>query len=240
MRGVTPWRAAEARLLARRVERAHQGRPVRALRRRAAAARHHPHVHLRARARGARHRHLRARRARLLEPAAGGRPAQLPRRAGQPARRPGALLGARLAAGRPVARLARADRRRGARQGVGPVADAHRPRGRARPGARAGGAGRRVRRAVRGRARAGAADLAGDADRPRGHHLGLRPRGARPARRGPADGERAQADADGARVRGRGGPRPARLHRLRGRARPGRRSARARRRSRRRTSTPCG
>ena len=35
-----------------------------------------------------------------------------------------------------------------------------------------------VRRAVRGGARAGAADLAGDADRPRRDHLGLRPRGA--------------------------------------------------------------
>ncbi len=123
--------------------RAHEGRPVRALRRGAAAARHHPHAHLRAGAGGARHPHLRARRPRLLEPAAGGRPAQLPRRPGQPARRAGALLGARLAPGRPVAGLARAHRRRGAAQELGPLANAHRPRGGDRPRARAGAAGRR-------------------------------------------------------------------------------------------------
>ena len=74
--------------------------------------------------------------------------------------------------------------------------------------------------AVRRRARGGAAHLARDADRPRGHALGLRPHRAGHARRRPADGQRAQADADGARVRGGGGARPARLHRLRGRARP--------------------
>ena len=90
------------------------------------------------------------------------------------------------------------------------------------------------------RACGGAPDLARDPDRPRRHRIRLRPRRALDARGRPPDGERAQADADGARVRGRGGPRPARLHRLRGRARPDLRSARDRRRSRPRTWTPCG
>ncbi len=66
--------------------------PYRYARRGAAAARHHAHGLLRARARGARHSDARRRRARLLEPAAGDRPAQLAGRAGEPARRAGALL----------------------------------------------------------------------------------------------------------------------------------------------------
>ena len=53
------------------------------------------------------------------------------------------------------------------------------------------------------------------------------------------DGERPQADADGARVRGRRGPRPPRLHRRGRGARRDPRRARARLRSRPRRSTPC-
>ena len=64
---VTIWRAAEARLLAKRIgELAGPGRPFAYGGRRDAAARHHPHGRLRARAGGARHPHLRAGRARLL------------------------------------------------------------------------------------------------------------------------------------------------------------------------------
>ena len=54
---------------------------------------------LRAGAARARHRDLRRRRAQLLDAAAGRRPARLPGRAGEPARRGGALLGARVPLG---------------------------------------------------------------------------------------------------------------------------------------------
>ena len=101
MHGAPAWRAAEARLLAKRIDEltrhgrlATGGDVVVLLRATTSMAR------LRARAGGARRAHLRGRRARLLEPAAGGRPAPLAGRAGQPARRAGALLGAGLAAGR--------------------------------------------------------------------------------------------------------------------------------------------
>ncbi len=72
---------------------------------------------------------------------------------------------------------------------------------------------RDVPRALRRRARRGAARGARDADRPGGHEDGLRPPPAGAPGGRAAHGERAQADAHGARVRGRRGPRPARLHR---------------------------
>ena len=101
---VTIWREAEARLLAKRIdELCGPGPAVRLRRLRAAAPRHHPHGRLRAGADRPRHRHPRAGRARLLGPATGGRPAPLPGRAGQPAGRAGAALGAGLPAGRAVA-----------------------------------------------------------------------------------------------------------------------------------------
>ena len=99
---------------------------------------------------------------------------------------------------------------------------------------------RGLRGAVRGRAADGLTGLARDADRPRRHPHRLRPPHPRARGRPPAHGQRAQADAHGARVRGRRGPRPARLHRHARRAatRPSR--ARARHRSRPRRSTPSG
>ena len=88
-------------------------------------------------------------RARLLGPAAGGRPAPLARRAREPARRPRALLGARLAARGAVARRGRADRAARAALRARPVVGAER-RARARR--------RRARRgAARGAARRGPA-----------------------------------------------------------------------------------
>ena len=72
---------------------------------------------------------------------------------------------------------------------------------------------RHLRRALLRRAAHRRPGIARDADRPGRHAHRLRPPPARAAGRRPAHGERAQADADGARVRGRRGPRPARLHR---------------------------
>ena len=135
------WRMAEARLLAHRHRRARRaGRPVRARAGGGAAARQHRHVGLRARDRRARPSHLRRRRARLLEPAAGGRPARLPGGARQPARRAGALLAARLAARRGVPRRAGHDRaaREGRRRGTsGGRSRRESPRSCRRPTARA-------------------------------------------------------------------------------------------------------
>ena len=105
MAGVTPVARARGAAAGPPDRRAHARRALRLPRRGGAAARHHEHGRLRARARGARHPHPRGRRSRVLEPAAGERPAPLARRARQPARRAGAVLGARLAAGRAVARL---------------------------------------------------------------------------------------------------------------------------------------
>jgi ATP-dependent exoDNAse (exonuclease V) beta subunit len=104
LRDVPPWRAAEARLLARR---------------------------LRARARGPWDPDARDRRQRLLQPAAGRRPACLAGGAGQPARRARAALGARLAARGRVARRARAGRgpRSAPGLGVGGLARARGARG---------------------------------------------------------------------------------------------------------------
>ena len=127
---------------------------------------------LRAGARGARHADLRAGRARLLEPAAGGRPARLARGARQPARRAGALLGARLAA---RGRLAR---RRWRCSACAPHARPHHllahcssEDGRRSPSCPDGDRERAERfvELLPGRARGGAARVARDADRPRGH-----------------------------------------------------------------------
>ncbi len=71
----------------------------------------------------------------------------------------------------------------------------------------------RLRRPLRGGAAHRRPGVARDAHRPRRDAHGLRHARARPAGRHAADGQRAEADADGARVRGRRGPRPARLHR---------------------------
>ena len=102
--------------------------PVGLRRRRDAVPRDDGDGHLRARARGARHPRARGGRPRLLGPAAGGRPAPLARRAGEPARRPGALLGAGVAARRALAGRGGADRP--ARAAVEAGAVAHRPRAR--------------------------------------------------------------------------------------------------------------
>ena len=72
MHAATPWRAAEARLLAKRVRRAARAGRLGVARHRAAVPRHHPHGLLRAGARGARHPDPRRRRPRLLGAAAGG------------------------------------------------------------------------------------------------------------------------------------------------------------------------
>ena len=88
---------------------------------------------------------------------------------------------------------------------------------RARAAARVRGVLRRRARARRAAAGRGAARTGARDDR-------LRPRGARAQRRRAAAGEPAQADAAGARVRARRGPRPARLPRLRRHARPRRRA----------------
>ena len=193
-------------------------------RHRAAASRDHEHGLLRARSRGARHPHARGRRPRLLGPAAGGRPAPLAVRPRESARRVGRLQRACLAAGRAVARRRGADRpARPAVPAQRLVDDlrAQRACGRA---ARSGPAqARRLRAAVRRRAARGSPEAARDARAPSRQRDRLRPPHPRAARRDTADGQRAQADEDGARVRGRGGARPAWLHRHARRAR--RRSA---------------
>ena len=170
--------------------RAHARRALRLPRRGGAPARHHEHVRLRARARGARHPHPRGRRPRLLEPAAGERPAPLARGARQPARRAGA---------RTRCSPRRWPGSRSTRSRCSPCTPA-RPAGtrcgrcarRSRTpsdGARGGAARRRtwpgahLPRALRRRARRGAARGARDADRPRGHAHRLRPPPARAARR---------------------------------------------------------
>ncbi len=68
-----PWRAAEARLLAKRVDELTARGPLLVRRRRDAVPGDHRHGLLRARARGARHPRARGGRARLLGPAAGRR-----------------------------------------------------------------------------------------------------------------------------------------------------------------------
>ena len=82
---------------------------------------------------------------------------------------------------------------------------------------------RALRALLRRRARAGASGSPVEVllERAIAAHR-LRPRGARPRRRRAAAGEPAQADAAGARVRARRGPRPARLPRLRRRRRTSR------------------
>ncbi len=160
-------RGAPARPAHRRADR--RGRSLSSPRRRAAAARHDPHGLLRAGARGARRADARRRRARLLEPAAGDRPAPLAGGAGEPARRAGALLGAGLAAGRRVARRGRADRARGARDQARRLVGAARARRAARAAAGRRPAPHRALRArLRGPAPQRADGLAGDADRSRG------------------------------------------------------------------------
>ena len=161
--------------------RAHRRGALRLPRRGGAPARHHEHGRLRARARGARHPHPRGRRPRVLEPAAGERPAPLARGAGQPAGRAGAVLGAGLTPGRAHARL------RGAagppRPPGPPGSHVGAPRGDrepgrcARGGAAGGGAGQgaHLPRALRLGARRGASRGTGDADRPRGHADRVRP-----------------------------------------------------------------
>ena len=97
------------------------------------------------------------------------------------------------------------------RAGQGPDVGAARgdrePRGRSRHRAAPRGprAGAQLPRALRRRARRGAAGGARDADRPRGHPHRLRPPSPLAARRRAAHGQRAQADAHGARIRGRRG-----------------------------------
>ena len=184
-------------------------------RRRDVVSRDHGDGPVRARARRAWDPRSRGRRARLLGPAAGGRPAPLAGRAGESARRAGALLGARLAARGPVARRRCADSAACAPFALGSVEDgarahrrARRRAARARPAAAA-----RVRRAVRGRAPHRRPGVTRDADRPRGYAHRLRPSPAGASRRHTPNGERAQADADGAAVRGGRGPRPAWVHR---------------------------
>ena len=95
------------------------------------------------------------------------------------------------------------------------------------PAGRRARAAARVRGVLRRRARARRAAAGRGAARAGARDDGLRPRGARAQRRRAAAGEPAQADATGARVRARRGPRPARLPRLRRHARP-RRGARGR------------
>ena len=225
LRSAPLWRACEARLLARRVsELIDAGYDAR--RRGPAAAGHHAHGLLRASPRGARHPDPSRRRPRLLGPAAGARPAPLARRARQPDGRAGDLLGARLAARRCLPRraVARAHPRAAA---AGATSGGRSPRPSAATAAR--GSPRLSRKATAGSSSAACGSSARSAtlaprmsletaDRPRGHAHGLRP--SRPFDAGgrPADGERPQADAARPRVRGRRGPRPARLHRLRGRA----------------------
>ena len=175
-------------------------------RHRAAVPRHHPHELLRARARRARHPHARGRRPRLLGAAAGRGPAPLAGGAGEPARRAGRVQRAGLAAGRALARRRGADRDGGAADRARPVVAAARRRRAGRAALARGRAPRgRVRRAVRGRAPDGAAGVARDADRPGRHPHRLRPAHAVAGGRHAPDGQRAQADADGARVRGRRG-----------------------------------
>ena len=148
-------------------------------------------------------------------------PAPLAVRARQPAGRARGLLAARLPARRPVARRCRADRPARPSLGPRPLVGGERAGGRAAH--RAAGARpappRGVRRALRGRAARGRPGGSRDADRPRRHGLRLRQPPARAAGWHPPHGQRAQADADGARVRGRRGPRPARLRRRARRAR---------------------
>ena len=123
--------------------------------------------------------------------------------------------------------LAEAGRARGRRR-LGGAAPRRRPP--ARPAALAR---RAARRRSAGRLRRFARLVAGErlraerlpgraAARARDRGDGLRPRDPRPLGRRPAAGEPAQADAAGARVRARRGPRPARLPRLRRAAGPGR------------------
>ena len=177
---------------------------------------------------------VRGRRPRLLGAGAGARRRRLPLPAGQRARRGRALRRARL----PV--LRRGHRRAGAARGGRPR---RRPR---RLGGAARGRGRAVaRRAARGRGgpaaglrplrrrRAAARRAAPGRGAARARHRphGLRPRDPRPRGRRPPAREPAQAHAARPRVRAGGGPRPARLPRLRGRAGPGR-GARGRGRAR--------
>ena len=221
LREATPWRAAEARLLARRIDEltTPRARTTSATWRCCCAP--PPTSASTSGARGARHPHLRAGRPRLLEPAAGGRPAGLARGARKPARRAGALLRAGLAAGRRLARRARAAgpapaRLRRTTCGACSTRTGSRPE---LPEGDRERAERFVELFRDERAAAPRVSLETLIDRAVTAHR-LRPRGAVAARGRAPHGQRAQADADGARVRGRGGARPARLHRLRGRARP--------------------
>ena len=179
MHAATPWRAAEARLLAKRIDELRDEGGWELARHRAAAPRHDRHALLRARARGARHPDLRGRRPRLLGAAAGGRPARLLAALANPLDELARLQRARLAARRALARRAGADRAaRRERSGRDPWWAAARRRTswpsccRPRPPPRGG-----VRASCsRRERRAGAAGVARDADRPRRHRTRLRPR----------------------------------------------------------------
>ena len=118
------------------------GGRLRVARRGRAAARHDAHGLLRACARGARHPHARGRRARLLVAAAGGGPAPLAERAGEPAGRAGCVQRAGVAARRAVAGRGGADRPGGPRREARPVVGAAR---RVRRGRRPPGRGGRAR-----------------------------------------------------------------------------------------------
>ena len=237
---VAPGRGADARPAGERA-RARRARP--AGRGRRAAARVRRSGGVRARAAAVRAAHAGGRR-RLLGSPADRRPDLLPARAGQPARRGGAVRGARLAAGRLLARLpgaARADRSGRPSRRLGDGAGGARRRGRARGEARAGrsrGARARLRAAAR---RARGRSLADDRHADRAGDAGDRLPRAR-ARAGlgrAASGERAQAAAARAALRGRRRPRPACLFSTTSSTSRGRRGSSPTHPSRASSPTPC-
>ena len=151
-RGAVRRRPRRSRAMARGGD-APAGRPHPAADRRRAHARRHRraaagggrHAAVRARAARARGRDVRGRRPQLLDAAAGRRPARVPGRACEPARRGGAVFRARLAARRALARRDRP----------------------ARPGGKAAAAATRGGRSPRRTARTGVLDSFPSADRER-------------------------------------------------------------------------
>ena len=240
------WRGACASWSTRRGRARRHGRP---------AARLHPRRRLRGGARARRPGPLRGRRPRLLVPAAGRGPRAPAGRGREPARRRARCFGALASPGRarePRRALAAAPGRRRAaatsgRWSPGATAGAerepHEPELEwldARPGRGRRSASARFCDDPRPAARRGAAAGARGAGRAVDDRLRLRPGAARPAGRARADGERAQADAPGARVRAPRGPRPRRFLLAAAEERAAATSARAWRRSGPRGTTGSG